>query len=78
MERFYRMARGANRRFPGGNEPFQIVTRLLEKCGEVAAEVNLWEGTAKGESCKRDSSGNGGFDTTCAVLRRGRTIGNAD
>ena len=47
MERFYRMARGANLRFPGGNEPFQIVTRLLEECGEVAAEVNFWEGSGR-------------------------------
>lgn len=51
MERFYRMARGANRRFPGGNEPFQIVTRLLEECGEIAAEVNLWEGS--GRKCEK-------------------------
>ncbi len=43
MEKLYLMARGANKRFPDGNEPFQMVTRLLEECGEVASEVNLWE-----------------------------------
>ena len=53
MERFYRMARVANLRFPGGNEPFQIVTRLLEECGEVAAEVNFWEGSGR----KREKHG---------------------
>lgn len=43
MERFYEMVRAANKRFPNGVEPYQMVTRLLEECGEVAAEVNLWE-----------------------------------
>lgn len=53
MERFYHMARGANRRFPKGNEPFQIATRLMEECGEVAAEVNLWEDSGR----KREKHG---------------------
>lgn len=37
------MARGMNRRFPDGNSPYQIMTRLLEECGEVASEVNHFE-----------------------------------
>ena len=37
------MAKGMNRRFPDGNSPYQIMTRLLEECGEVAAEVNHFE-----------------------------------
>lgn len=45
MERFYQMVEASNRRFPDGVEPFQMVTRLMEECGEVAAEVNLWEGS---------------------------------
>ena len=45
MEKFYKMAEGANKRFPKGVEPFQMVTRLLEECGEVASEVNHWEDT---------------------------------
>lgn len=45
MERLILLARGLNRRFPQGNEPFQIVTRLAEECGEVASEVGLWEDT---------------------------------
>lgn len=32
------------RQFPGGGEPFKMVTRLAEECGEVAAEVQRWEG----------------------------------
>ena len=45
MEKLYLMAQGANKRFPKGNEPFQMATRLLEECGEVASEINLWEDT---------------------------------
>lgn len=37
------MAKGMNNRFPGGNSPYEIMTRLLEECGEVAAEVNHFE-----------------------------------
>lgn len=43
MQRLYWMAKASNRRFPSGVEPFQMATRLLEECGEVAAEINLWE-----------------------------------
>ena len=43
MEEFYQMVKASNKRFPKGVEPFQMVTRLLEECGEVASEVNLWE-----------------------------------
>lgn len=45
MQRLYQMVRAADARFPGGVEPFQMVTRLLEECGEVAREVNHWEGS---------------------------------
>ena len=37
------LAKGMNARFPGGNEPYQIMTRLLEECGEVAKEVHHFE-----------------------------------
>ena len=43
MEKLYKLAYGYNKRFPKGVEPFQMVTNLLEECGEVASEVNLWE-----------------------------------
>ena len=36
---------GLGRRFPNHNEPFQIMTRLLEECGELAEQVNHFEGT---------------------------------
>lgn len=32
-----------NRRFPGGQEPYQIMTRLLEEAGELAKEVGHFE-----------------------------------
>jgi len=37
------LAEGMNKRFPEGNYSYQIVTRLLEECGEVAKEVNRFE-----------------------------------
>lgn len=39
MHRFYQMAQAADRRFPRGVEPYQMATRLLEECGEVANEI---------------------------------------
>lgn len=45
MEKLYKLVQGYFNRFPLGVEPFQMVTRLLEECGEVASEVNHWEGS---------------------------------
>ncbi len=33
-----------DRRWPGGHEPYKMVARLAEECGELSAEVQLWEG----------------------------------
>jgi len=57
MEKFFKMVEASNKRFPKGVHPFQMVTRLLEECGEVAAEINHWEGSGlkrqkRGEPCK--------------------------
>ncbi len=43
MEKLYKMVEGYFKRFPNGVEPYQMVTRLLEECGEVASEVNHFE-----------------------------------
>lgn len=43
MDRFIIMAKGYWKKYPKGVEPFQMVTRLLEECGEVASEVNHFE-----------------------------------
>jgi NTP pyrophosphatase (non-canonical NTP hydrolase) len=39
------ITRGLNRRFPKGNDPFQMMTRLLEESGELAQMINHFEGT---------------------------------
>lgn len=43
MNKLYELAKGYTNRFPDGNTPYQIVTRILEECGEVASEVNHFE-----------------------------------
>lgn len=37
------VARGLTTKFPRGNDPYQLMTRLLEECGELAQEVNHFE-----------------------------------
>lgn len=43
MEKLYAITRGLNHRFPNGNDPFQIMPRLLEEGGELAQLVNHFE-----------------------------------
>jgi NTP pyrophosphatase (non-canonical NTP hydrolase) len=43
MDRLYSMVQGYFKRFPEGVEPYQMATRLLEECGEVASQVNHFE-----------------------------------
>jgi NTP pyrophosphatase (non-canonical NTP hydrolase) len=43
IDKLYKIAEALNIKFPDGNGPFMIVTRLAEECGEVAAEVNHFE-----------------------------------
>lgn len=45
MERIKKINEGLRKRFPHGENPFQIVTRLAEECGELAAQVNHFEGS---------------------------------
>jgi NTP pyrophosphatase (non-canonical NTP hydrolase) len=45
MEKLSAITHGLNRRFPNGNHPFQMMTRLLEESGELAQMVNHFEGT---------------------------------
>ena len=51
LEKLYAVTRGYNRRFPEGADPFQMMTRLLEESGELAKEVNHFEGT--GVKCQK-------------------------
>jgi|SRR5579859_2431114 len=41
----YHLVDALNERFPEGNNPFQITTRLLEESGEIARQVNIREGS---------------------------------
>ncbi len=43
LEKLPILAEALHQRF-GGREPFSIMTRLLEECGELAQEVNHFEG----------------------------------
>ncbi len=43
LDKLYAVTLGLNRRFPKGNDPFQIMTRLLEESGELAKDVNHFE-----------------------------------
>jgi NTP pyrophosphatase (non-canonical NTP hydrolase) len=45
LEQLWTITSGLNQRFPEGNTPFQIMTRLLEECGELAQMVNHLEGS---------------------------------
>ena len=59
MQKLYLLVQGYYKRFPNGIEPFQMATRLLEECGEVASEINLWEDSGvkrqrRGEPKKED------------------------
>lgn len=38
-------ADGYNKKYPNGNTPFQIITRLCEEAGELANAVNHFEDT---------------------------------
>ncbi|MFN8439961.1 MAG: GNAT family N-acetyltransferase [Caldilineaceae bacterium] len=43
LDRIWAINAGLRQRFPHGNHPFQIMTRLLEECGELAEQVNHFE-----------------------------------
>lgn len=43
MQRIYAINRELTERFGEDDDPFQIMTRLAEEVGELAAQVNLFE-----------------------------------
>ena len=45
IEKIYRINAGLRRRFPNGNGPFEIMTRVLEEAGELAEQVAIFEDT---------------------------------
>lgn len=45
LDKLILITKGLNRRFDDGNNPFQIATRLLEESGELAKDINHFEGS---------------------------------
>lgn len=43
FEMIYKRAEGLNKIFPGHDDPFRILARLLEECGELAEQVHHFE-----------------------------------
>ena len=43
IEKLYKIAEGLNNHFDDGDDPFYIVTRLAEECGDVASQVSHFE-----------------------------------
>ncbi|MBE2201622.1 MAG: MazG-like family protein [Anaerolinea sp.] len=43
IDQIRQINQGLDKRFPEGRDPFQIMTRLAEECGELAAQVNHFE-----------------------------------
>lgn len=43
LEKLYTIVDTYNLRFPNGNSPFHIITRLCEEAGELAGAVNHFE-----------------------------------
>jgi NTP pyrophosphatase (non-canonical NTP hydrolase) len=53
LDKLYARCRALNRRFPDGNDPFRIMTCLLEEGGELAEQVNHFENAGR----KREKHG---------------------
>ncbi len=45
LDKILFIAEGLNKKYPNGNTPFQIITRLCEEAGELASAVNHFEDT---------------------------------
>jgi NTP pyrophosphatase (non-canonical NTP hydrolase) len=59
------VSRGLTKKFPNGNEPFQIITRICEEAGEVAKEVNHFENTG----IKREKYGEPSKDSLAGEIK---------
>jgi len=45
FQKLMHIVHGLNSRFPNGQNPFQIITRLAEETGELAKEINHFQAT---------------------------------
>jgi len=52
LEKILKVAEAQTKRFPNGNDPFKIVSRLLEESGEVAWELNHYDRKGISLECK--------------------------
>ena len=43
FEKIVKIVTGLNKKYPEGQDPFRIITRLCEESGELASEVNRME-----------------------------------
>jgi NTP pyrophosphatase (non-canonical NTP hydrolase) len=43
IDRLMLIVEAQKRRFPEGQDPFKMLVRLQEECGELATEVQIWE-----------------------------------
>ena len=47
IARLYKIDEALEKRFPGNRDPFRILARLMEECGELADQVHLFEGVGR-------------------------------
>ena len=45
LHKLCQIARGLEKKYPDGKNPFKIITRPAEECGELAEQVNHFEQT---------------------------------
>ncbi len=45
LDKIYKITDSLEKKFPDGNDPFKIITRLTEECGELASQINHFENT---------------------------------
>lgn len=54
LDKIKKINQGLEKKFPDGKDPFKIITRLAEECGELASQVNHFENTG----VKKEKHGN--------------------
>ena len=64
MDKLLLIVEAQKRRFPDGRDPFKMLARLQEECGELATEVQIWED----EGLKRTKHGEPDRDRTAAEI----------
>ena len=55
IEKLYKICEGLNIRFPGNEDPFRILARLMEESGELAQETHHFEGIGRKRKVRPES-----------------------